>query len=70
MEDRRGVTRRIIVHAIPTFIRDGIPLIAPRQRLVPPRLRSVKRFADGVVRLHYDVTKGNAPASSRRFQNA
>ena len=44
-----------IVSVVPTFIGEGIPLIAPRHREVPLRLRSVKRFPDGVVQLHYAV---------------
>ena len=44
-----------IISVIPTFIGEGIPLIAPRHRDVPLRLLSVRRFSDGVVQLHYDV---------------
>jgi dihydrofolate reductase len=44
-----------IITVVPTFIGDGIPLIAPRHRAVPLRLLSVQQFPDGVVQLHYDV---------------
>jgi dihydrofolate reductase len=44
-----------VIHVIPTFIGEGIPLIAPRFRDVPLRLRSSRKYPDGVVRLHYDV---------------
>jgi dihydrofolate reductase len=44
------------IHVIPVFIGDGIPLIAPRHRDVPLRLRSARKYPDGVVRLRYDVT--------------
>jgi dihydrofolate reductase len=44
-----------IITVVPTFIGEGIPLMAPRQREVPLRLRSSQRFPDGVVQLHYDV---------------
>jgi dihydrofolate reductase len=44
-----------IITVVPTFIGEGIPLIAPRHREVPLRLQSVQRFPDGVVQLHYDV---------------
>ena len=56
-----------IIHVIPTFIGEGIPLIQPRHRLVPLKLRSVRRFSDGVVRLHYDVRRqaGARPAKKR-----
>jgi len=45
------------IHVIPTFIGEGIPLVAPRHRDVPLRLRSVRSYPDGVVRLRYEVTK-------------
>ena len=45
------------IHVIPTFIGEGIPLIAPRHRDVPLRLRSARKYPDGVVRLRYEVTK-------------
>jgi dihydrofolate reductase len=44
-----------IITVVPTFIGEGIPLMAARHREVPLRLRSVQRFPDGVVQLHYDV---------------
>jgi dihydrofolate reductase len=45
------------IHVIPVFIGEGIPLVAPRHRDVPLRLRSAKKFSDGVVRLHYEVER-------------
>jgi dihydrofolate reductase len=45
------------IHVIPTLIGKGIPLVAPRHRDVPLRLRSVKKYPDGVVRLRYEVEK-------------
>jgi dihydrofolate reductase len=45
------------IHVIPVFIGAGIPLAAPRRRLIPLKLRSVKRFPDGVVHLQYDVPR-------------
>jgi dihydrofolate reductase len=50
-----GEIDEFIVHVIPTFIGEGIPLVAPRHRRIPLRLLSTKRFPDGVVRLHYEV---------------
>ena len=44
-----------IVSVVPTFIGDGLPLIARRHRYVPLELESSKRFEDGVVQLHYRV---------------
>jgi dihydrofolate reductase len=45
------------IHVIPTFIGEGIPLVAPRHRDVPLRLRSAKRYPDGVVRLRYEIAR-------------
>jgi len=44
-----------IITIVPTFIGEGIPLIAPRHREVPLRLLSLQGFPDGVVQLHYEV---------------
>ena len=45
------------IHVIPNFIGKGIPLMAPRHRDVPLRLRSVKKYPDGVARLRYEVMR-------------
>jgi len=45
------------IHVIPIFIGDGIPLVAPRHRDIPLRLRSSQKYPDGVVRLRYQVPK-------------
>ncbi|HXX24045.1 MAG TPA: dihydrofolate reductase family protein [Terriglobia bacterium] len=45
------------IHVIPTLIGEGIPLVAPRHRDVPLRLRSARAYPDGVVRLHYEVAR-------------
>ena len=50
-----GEIDEFIIHVIPSFIGEGIPLMAPRHRTVPLKLVSVKKFSDGVVRLHYSV---------------
>jgi dihydrofolate reductase len=52
-----GEIDEFIIHVIPKFIGEGIPLIAPRHRTVPLKLLSVKKYPDGVVRLHYRVAK-------------
>jgi len=44
-----------MIHVIPTFIGEGIPLIAPDRRTVPLKLISCTKFPDGVVKLHYAV---------------
>lgn len=43
------------IHVIPTLIGEGIPLVAPRHRDVPLRLRSARKYPDSVVRLRYEV---------------
>ena len=45
------------IHIVPVFIGEGIPLVAPRHRDVPLRLRSAKKYPDGVVRLRYEVER-------------
>jgi dihydrofolate reductase len=50
-----GAIDDFIISVIPTFIGDGIPLIARRHRHVPLNLQSVRRFPDGVVQVHYKV---------------
>ena len=50
-----GAIDEFVISVIPTFIGEGIPLIARRHRQVPLRLQSVQRFPDGVVQLHYKV---------------
>jgi dihydrofolate reductase len=45
------------IHVIPTFIGEGIPLMAPRHRDVELRLRVAKKYPDGVVQLRYDVAR-------------
>ena len=52
-----GAIDEFMIHIIPTFIGEGIPLLAPRHRTVPLTLIACKRFTDGVVKLHYAVPK-------------
>jgi hypothetical protein len=46
-----------MIHVIPTFIGEGIPLIASGRRTLPLKLISSTKFPDGVVKLHYAVRK-------------
>ena len=50
-----GEVDEFILHLMPYFIGEGIPLIAPRHRDVPIKLLGTRKFADGVVQLHYAV---------------
>jgi dihydrofolate reductase len=52
-----GEIDSFMIHVIPTFIGEGIPLIAPGRRTVPLKLISCTKFPDGVVKLHYTVCK-------------
>ena len=45
------------IHVIPVFIGEGIPLVAPRHRDIELRLRSSKKYTDGVVRLRYEIAR-------------
>jgi len=61
-----GEIDEFIVHVIPTFIGEGIPLIAPRNRTVPLKLLSSKNYSDGVVRLHYEVIKEKPKKAAKK----
>jgi len=61
-----GAIDEFIIHVIPTLIGEGIPLIAPRHRTVPLKLVSIKKFSDGVVRLHYAVGKMKSPRAAKK----
>ena len=58
------------IAVIPVFIGEGIPLVAPRHRDVPLRLRSSKKYADGVVRLVYEVGPKEPSAPRARAPRA
>lgn len=61
-----GEIDEFIIHVIPTFIGEGIPLIAPRHRKVELELLSVRTWPDGVVRLHYAVLRQKAARRSAK----
>ena len=52
-----GEIDEFMIHVIPKFIGEGIPLIAAGRRTVPLKLISCTKFTDGVVQLHYAVRK-------------
>ena len=52
-----GAIDEFIITMVPTFVGEGIPLIAPRHREVALRLLGVREFPDGVVQLHYAVER-------------
>jgi dihydrofolate reductase len=49
------------IHVIPTFIGDGIRLIAPRHRDIALKLVESKKYPDGVVRLRYSIARKSHP---------
>jgi dihydrofolate reductase len=57
-----GEIDEFIIHVIPKFIGEGIPLVAPRHRTIVLQSLSCRRYSDGVVRLHYSVAN---PRSSK-----
>jgi len=52
-----GEIDEFVISVIPTFIGEGIPLIAAQRRTVPLKLISSTKFPDSVVQLHYGVDK-------------
>ena len=52
-----GELDEFIIHVIPTFIGEGIPLIAPARRDVQLSLLATHAYEDGVVKMHYQVKK-------------
>lgn len=52
-----GELDELIVHVIPTYIGEGIPLIAPQKMTVELDLVESHAYSDGVVKLHYRVKK-------------
>ena len=63
-----GAIDEFFISVIPTFIGNGIPLIAPKHLSVPLRLRSAKPFPDGVVQLHYEVMPKRASTKTARVE--
>jgi dihydrofolate reductase len=62
-----GELDEFIIHVIPTFIGEGIPLIEPRHRDVSLQLLSTHAYPDGVLRIHYAVgRKSESKAKSGR----
>lgn len=60
-----GELDEFMIHVIPTFIGEGIPLIQPRQLEVQLKLLSSTKYDDGVVRLHYSVDRDKGTKTRR-----
>ncbi len=52
-----GEIDEFVISVVPTFIGEGIPLMAAGRRTVPLELMSCTKFPDGVVKLRYAVGK-------------
>jgi len=52
-----GQLDELFIHVVPVLIGEGIPLFQTRQRSTQLSLISSHAYPDGVVRLHYSVTK-------------
>jgi dihydrofolate reductase len=52
-----GEIDEFMIHVIPKFIGEGIPLLAPGHRTVSLKLIACTKFTDGVVKQHYAVLK-------------
>lgn len=64
--DENGIDE-FMIHVVPVFIGEGIPLIAPRHRLIELDLLGSKVYSDGIVLLHYSMAK---PARRKRGQES
>jgi dihydrofolate reductase len=52
-----GVLDEIVIHVVPVLIGAGIPLLDATPRQTELKLKSTRRFSDGVVRLHYEIDR-------------
>lgn len=55
-----GALDELIIHVVPVLIGTGITLLDAAPRHAELTLRSTHRFADGVVKLHYEVIKNQS----------
>ena len=58
-----GELDQLIVHVVPVLIGSGITLLDATPRSTELKLKSTRRFSDGVVRLHYDF-RGTAEGAA------
>ena len=63
-----GELDELIIHVIPVFIGEGIPLIAPRHLNVELKLLESHAYEDGVVKMHYACEKptGKTPRNRKK----
>ena len=60
-----GEIDEFVIHAMPVFIGEGIPLIAPGHRHVELKLLATKGYSDGVVKLHYATVGSSSVVAPR-----
>jgi len=61
-----GEIDEFMIHVVPLFIGEGIPLVQPRHRTVELELLSTKSWPDGLVRLHYAVQRSTAQQTDKK----
>ena len=54
-----GYIDEFIIHRMPVFIGEGVPLIAPATMRLDLDLMSMKSYDNGVIRVHYAVRHAN-----------
>ena len=59
-----GEIDQLIVHIVPVLIGKGICLLDTAPRTTELKLRSTRKFVDGVVRLHYDLREKASDAAT------
>lgn len=52
-----GELDELIIHVMPIFIREGIPIVAPGKDDVQLTLLTTHAYGDGVLKMHYQVRK-------------
>ena len=60
-----GALDELVIHVVPVLIGTGIPLLDAQPRQAELTLRSTRRFADGVVKLHYDIDHDRSSESRK-----
>lgn len=60
-----GALDELIIHVVPVLIGTGISLLDAAPRQTELTLRSTRRFADGVVKLHYEINQDQSTGTRR-----
>jgi dihydrofolate reductase len=61
-----GEIDEFIIHVIPVLLGEGIPLIEPRSCMIPLKLLEERSWPDGVIKLHYKVSRSQPTKSKSR----